>query len=85
MTAFTVSLKPPPRAGGLIASVPLGIFCGRDCTETYETGTVVTLFAVAKSGSRFARWTGARSGSKALCILTMNASKNVRAQFVRAR
>jgi Tol biopolymer transport system component len=82
---LTVSLQLQPRAGGLVASLPLGIFCGRDCTETYKTGTVVRLLVVPKIGSRFAGWTGACTGSKLLCIVTMNASKNVGAKFVRAR
>ncbi len=82
---LTVSLQRQRRAGGFVVSLPLGIFCGRDCTETYKTGTFVRLVAVPKIGSRFAGWTGACTGSKRLCRVTMNASKNVGARFVRAR
>ena len=82
---LTVSMQMQPRAGGLVASFPLGIFCGRDCTETYETGTVVLLLAVPRIGSRFAGWTGACTTPRPYCIVTMNASKNVGAKFVRAR
>lgn len=82
---LTVSLQLQTRAGGLVTSLPLGIFCGRDCTETYETGTVVRLFAVPKGGSRFAGWTGACTGSKRHCIVTMNASRTVGARFARTR
>jgi len=81
---LTVSLLLQPGAGGLVASLPRGIFCGRDCTGTYKTSTVVRLLAVPKIGSRFAGWTGACAGSRLFCIVTMDASKNVGAQFVGA-
>jgi hypothetical protein len=82
---LTLSLQLPRGAGGLVASVPRGIFCGSDCAETYRTDTVVLLVALPRIGSRLAGWTGACTGSRLYCFVTMDASKNVVAQFVRVR
>ena len=61
------------RAGtgtGGVSSSPAGIDCGADCSEIYDSGTVVTLTAAASAGSTFAGWSGACSGSGA-CVVTM--------------
>ena len=71
--------------GGAVTSVPVGIKCGRDCSETYAGGTVVTLTAVPKKGSRLTGWTGACVGTSATCTVSMNDVKLVTATFARAR
>jgi hypothetical protein len=43
---------------GTVTSSPPGIDCGTDCTQDYNYNTVVTLNAVADSGSAFAGWSG---------------------------
>ena len=71
------------RAGpgtGSINSSPAGIACGVDCTETYDSGTSVTLTTAAASGSSFTGWSGACTGS-ASCVVTMDAAKSVTATF----
>ena len=82
---LTVSLQLSRGAGGFVVSFPPGIHCGSDCAETYKTGKVVLVVAVEKMGSRFAGWKGGCTGSKRYCFVTMDASKNVVARFVRAR
>jgi hypothetical protein len=72
-------------AGGLVASFPAGIFCGSDCSEVYERGTVVLLGAVPRLGSRFAGWTGACTGPQLHCIVTMDNMNAATARFVGAR
>jgi len=57
-----------------------GITCGSVCSNNYDPGTVVTLTATPASGSSFAGWTGACSGTGA-CSVTMNASASVTATF----
>ena len=55
----TLTVSRSGSGGGTITSSPAGINCSSDCAETYPTGTVVTLTAVAASGSIFAGWSGA--------------------------
>jgi uncharacterized repeat protein (TIGR02543 family) len=62
---------------------PTGITCGNDCTESYLSGTRVTLIASAASGSVFAGWGGACSGTAATCTLTVDQAKTVTASFNR--
>jgi parallel beta-helix repeat protein len=47
----------------------------------YDAGTVVTLTALADTGSTFARWSGAVSGSTNPVTLTMNGNMTVTAIF----
>jgi hypothetical protein len=71
------------RAGtgrGNVSSNPAGIKCGLDCSESYAAGTVVVLTASARSGSTFAGWSGACTGS-GTCTVSMTAIKNVVATF----
>ncbi len=70
------------RAGtgsGQVTSSPSGISCGSDCSQSYTTGTVVTLTALPAAGSAFAGWSGAADCSDG--SVTMNASKSCTATF----
>jgi hypothetical protein len=73
------------RAGngtGTVTSVPVGINCGNDCIQDYNTGTAITLTAVATPGSRFAGWSGGGCSGTGTCMLTLNAPTTVTATFV---
>lgn len=74
-------------AGGSVSSQPKGINCGRDCSEIYAAGTVVTLTARPRGDSSFAGWSGACAGAgeNRSCQVTMNDVKTVGANFARAR
>jgi len=65
---------------GLITSDPAGINCGEDCNQDYNENTQVTLTAAPESGSEFAGWTGACTGTDD-CVVTMNEAKTVTAAF----
>lgn len=78
-TALTVAKS--GNGAGRIASAPIGIDCGADCTEFYDQGTPVTLTASADAGSTFAGWQGACTGAGAVCTVTINASTAVTALF----
>ena len=69
---------------GSVSSSPTGISCGADCTESYASGTVVTLTALADAGSVFASWSGACGGTAVTCQVTMSAARSVTASFALA-
>ena len=81
-TVFDLTVVKAGSGAGTVTSSPAGIGCGIDCTETYDTGTVVTLTAVAASGSRFAGWSGGGCTGTGTCVTTMDASKTVTATFI---
>ena len=82
---FTLASLPltVTRAGagaGNVTSSPAGIACGTDCSQSYTFGTVVTLSAVATTGSSFAGWSGSCTGTGS-CQVTMDAARSVTATF----
>jgi len=64
-----------------------GIACSsgisNDCDAFYDTGRVVNLTATPASGSIFAGWSGACTGT-GTCVVTMSSAKSVGALFVSA-
>jgi hypothetical protein len=66
---------------GKVTSSPAGINCGSDCSETYNAGTSVTLTATANTGSTFTGWSGGGCEGDGQCVLTINATKTVTANF----
>lgn len=80
---FTLSVsKTGTGSGTVTTNVPPGTlsWSGNTGTASYAAKTTVLLSASAASGSTFAGWTGSCSGSGA-CSVTMNAAKEVAAQF----
>jgi Divergent InlB B-repeat domain len=59
-----------------------GIRCGNDCAQDYPEGASVTLHAAPASGTRFAGWGGACSGT-ADCTVTLAAAVAVTVEFRR--
>ena len=74
-------------AGGSISSQPKGINCGRDCSEIYPAGTLVTLTAKPKNDSVFTGWSGAcvGAGKNRSCQIKMDDNKSVGASFAKER
>jgi hypothetical protein len=60
-----------------------GIDCGRRCTTTWPAGTAVKLAASAGRGSRFVRWSGGCSGTRARCSVVLERPLVVTAVFAR--
>jgi hypothetical protein len=82
----TTELLTVTRSGGGSGSVTSAdgqIDCGTDCTQLYVPGVMVTLTAAAETGSKFAYWSGACTGSRANCTVNMDAAKTVTAKFNR--
>jgi hypothetical protein len=77
---FTLTVDKTGLLGGqgTVTSNPAGIDCGGDCSESYTSGTVVTLTA---TGTLFMGWTGCDSVNGTTCTVTMSSAKSVTARF----
>jgi hypothetical protein len=84
-TGFVLAVAKKGRGAGRVASTSVaGIACGAACSARFPRGTTVTLRATALPGSRFAGWSGACTGVKPTCRVSMSAAKTVTAAFVPA-
>jgi len=79
-SSFALSVSKAGTGTGTVTSSPTGISCGSTCSANYTTGTSVTLTAAAASGSAFAGWSGACTGTGS-CVLSMTAARAVTATF----
>jgi hypothetical protein len=79
-TAHTLSVTRTGAGKGTVTSNDAGISCGGDCSQTYPSGTSVTLTATPAPGSNFAGWSGPCSGT-GQCTVTMSESRSVMAAF----
>jgi peptidoglycan hydrolase-like protein with peptidoglycan-binding domain len=61
-----------------------GINCGSDCTESFASGSSVTLTARPSSGYNFAGWSGACSGTATTCVVRMTSAQTASASFTQA-
>lgn len=77
---FTLTVTKAGSGSGTVTSSPAGINCGTACSEPYASNTGVTLTATPASGSVFAGWSGACTGTGS-CTVTMDAAKSVTATF----
>ena len=79
-SAVTLNVAKAGTGAGTVTSVPAGIACGADCSESVAPGTQLTLTASPSTGSTFAGWSGACSGT-GTCAVTVNAATSVTATF----
>ncbi|MFH0932827.1 MAG: fibronectin type III domain-containing protein, partial [Nitrospirota bacterium] len=78
---YTLTVNKSGTGEGTVTSSPSGINCGSDCKEAYKSGTVVTLSATADTGSNFTGWSGGGCEGNGQCVVTINATKTVTANF----
>jgi len=78
---YTLTINKGGAGEGTVTSSPAGINCGSDCSESYNTGTAVTLTALPSTSSTFAGWSNAGCTGTGTCIVTMDAAKTVTASF----
>src|SRR3984957_13969756 len=79
-TNFALTVTEAGTGTGTVTSAPAGINCGTACTANFASGTMVTLTAAAATGSTFAGWSGACTGTGA-CVVTVTAAAAVTATF----
>jgi lysophospholipase L1-like esterase len=77
---FALTVTKTGSGAGTVVSSPSGINCGSICNANYGGNASVALTATADSGSAFAGWSGACSGTGS-CVLTMNQARSVTATF----
>jgi hypothetical protein len=65
---------------GNVTSTPAGINCGVDCTESFTSGTSISLVAIPVVGSTFTGFSGDCTGTGP-CTVVMSAVKSVTATF----
>jgi hypothetical protein len=82
---FTLTISNGNNAGGTVTSNTGGINCGGTCVAAFATGSSVTLTATADPGYFLSQWGGACAGAAPTCTVTMDAAKNVTANFARHR
>ena len=70
---FTLTVTKTGAGVGAVFNSPAG--------STFDEGTVVSVTATASAGSSFTGWTGACVGKTQPCSVTMNANKQVTADF----
>jgi YD repeat-containing protein len=81
VTAAPVFLLTVSTTGaGTVTSNPAGINCGATCNANFDSGSAVTLTAVATAGNTFSGWGGDCNG-QASCVVSMSAARNVSANF----
>ena len=68
---------------GTVTSVPPGIDCGEGCGELFLKDTLVTLSAIADSGTEFAGWSGGGCSGTGECTITITATTSVDALFLK--
>ena len=76
-----LTVKKAGSGTGTVTSDPAGIYCGADCTETYDDGTIVTLTARVFPNSYFVGWSGDCSGTEHTTTVIMDADKTCTATF----
>jgi hypothetical protein len=80
-TGETLTVSKSGNGTGTATSNPAGIDCGATCSEKFATNSSVTLSAVADTGSTFTGWSGAGCSGTGTCVVTMDATKTVTADF----
>lgn len=56
---------------GTITSAPSGLNCASTCSNSFTTGTTVTLTAAANTGSIFGGWVGCTNSTGAVCNVVL--------------
>ena len=83
-TTRTLGVATTGSGSGTVTSIPAGINCGSDCSESYPGGSVVTLSASSSPGSSFAGWSGEGCSGTGACTVTMSQARSVSAEFALA-
>ena len=69
-----------------VTSSPGGVSCGVTCSASFAGGSSVTLTALEAAGYSFSNWSGdvGACTTNPVCVVTINAAKNITANFIAA-
>jgi alpha-tubulin suppressor-like RCC1 family protein len=84
LDTFTLTINTAGEGTGSIINGKSGQDCDGTCSDSFASGTVLTLLAMPDSTSTFSGWSGRCSGIAPTCTVTLNAPVNVTANFSRA-
>ena len=79
--SFVLSVGTTGDGTGTVTSTPSGIDCGADCSESYRSGTTVTLTATPASHAVLTAWNGCDAATDTTCTVRMDAARSVTAVF----
>ncbi len=81
--SHTLTVRTAGTGRGSVSSLPAGIDCGQDCSESFPAGTQVRLTAIPDKASVFSGWSGDPdcSAAGAATSVTMNGDKTCVATF----
>jgi hypothetical protein len=79
--SYSLSVSRSGTGSGTVTSSPSGISCGSTCSANFVSGTTVTLTAAPNTGSTFAGWGGACSGTATTCSVDVTGTTSVSAVF----
>jgi len=66
---------------GTVTSAPAGVDCGSDCSQSYASGTSVTLTATPAAGYTFSGWNGGGCSGTGACTVAMTMARSTTATF----
>jgi hypothetical protein len=78
---FDLTVSRTGTGAGTVSSSPAGIGCGTDCSQSYPSGSLVTLTATPAAGSIFSGWSGGGCSGTGPCTLAGNSPVTVGASF----
>lgn len=81
LNEYSLTVEKSGNGSGLVTSSPTGIICGIDCSESYPSGTQVTLTASPNPGSIFTGWSGGGCSGTGTCTVLVNSTKIITAAF----
>ena len=79
--ALTVTKTGRLATSGSVGSLPAGINCGTDCSESFPIGTMVSLSTGQSAGVLFTGWSGGGCSGTDPCTVTMTEDRSVGANF----
>jgi len=77
--SYTLTVETEGSGSGQVQAE--GIDCGADCNEGYSAGAIAILSAEAADGSIFTSWSGGGCSGTSSCVVTMNETTTVTANF----
>lgn len=80
-TKKTLRVEVSGSGQGKVISSPYGIYCGRDCSQAFNTDDLILLIPKPSSNSVFAGWSGGGCSGTGTCTVKMTDDMNVKAIF----